>query len=106
MPQILNSHRFVPEVTFNFVRNILSWFSTLHSERTSTAFKSCVTETSYQNKTSLSYLSPKLENIFFDKLSNYFGYHYLIWSLNSVFVEYLSKNGDMISTFSRRGCVL
>ena len=67
---------------------------------------SCVTKTAYQNKTSLLYISPKLENVFFVKLSNYFGIHYLIWNLNTTFVKYLSKNRDMISTLSRTGCVL
>ena len=67
---------------------------------------SCVTETAYQNKTSLPYISPKLENVSFVKFSNYFGIHYLIWNLNTTFVKYLSKNPDMINTLSRTGCVL
>ena len=67
---------------------------------------SCVTESAYQNKTSLSYISPKLGNVSFVKFSNYFGVHYLIWNLNTTFVKYLSKNRDMISTLSRAGCVL
>ena len=37
---ILRSHHFVTEVTFNSVRNILSWFFALHSDWTSTALKS------------------------------------------------------------------
>ena len=65
-----------------------------------------MTETAYQNKTSLPYISPKSENVSFVKFSNYFGIYYLIWNLNTIFVEYLSKNRDMISTLSRRGCVL
>ena len=65
---------------------------------------SCVTQTAYQNKTSLPYISPKLENVFFVKFSNYFGISYLIWNLNTIFMEYLGKNRDMISTLSRRGC--
>ena len=67
---------------------------------------SCVTETAYQNKTSLPYSSPKLENISFVKFSNYFGIYYLICNLNIIFVEYLSKNWDMISILSRSGCML
>ena len=67
---------------------------------------SCVTETAYQNKTSPPYISSKLENVSFVKFSNYFGIFYLIWNLNTIFVEYLSKNQDMISTLSRWGCVL
>ena len=35
-----------------------------------------------------------LHHISFDKLSNYFGLYYL----NTIFVEYLSKNRDMINT--------
>ena len=65
-----------------------------------------MTETAYQNKNSLPYTSPKLENVSFVKFSNYFGIHYLIWNLNTTFVKYLSKNRDMISTLSRTGCVL
>ena len=65
-----------------------------------------MTESAYQNKTSLPYISPKLENVSFVKFSNYFGIHYLIWNLNTTFVKYLSKNRDMISTLSRTGCVL
>ena len=64
-----------------------------------------MTETAYQNETSLPYISPKLENVSFVKLSNYFGIYYLIWNLNTIFVEYLSKNRDMISALSRRGCL-
>ena len=29
-----------------------------------------------------------------------------MWNLNTIFVEYLSKNRNMSSTLSRRGCVL
>ena len=54
---ILRSHRFVPEVTFNSVRNILSFYFALHSDWTSTAVKSsrlcdqnCLSE---QNKPTL-----------------------------------------------------
>ena len=65
-----------------------------------------MTETAYQNKTSLPYISPKLENVSFVKFSNYFGIHYLIWNLNTTFVKYLSKYRDMISTFSRTGSML
>ena len=67
---------------------------------------SCVTQTAYQNKTSLPYISPKLENVSFAKFSSYFGIHYLIWNLNTTFVKYLSKNRDIISTLSRTGCGL
>ena len=65
-----------------------------------------MTETAYQNKISLPYISPKLENLSFVKFSNYFGIYYLIWDLNTIFVEYVIKNRDIISTLSRRGCVL
>ena len=65
-----------------------------------------MTQTAYQNKASLPYISPKLENVLFVKFSNYFGIHYLIWNLNTTFVKYLSKNQDMISTLSRTGCAL
>ena len=65
-----------------------------------------MTETDYQNKTSLPYISPKLKNVSFVKFSNYFGIDYLIWSLNIKFVKYRSKNRDMISTLSRTGCEL
>ena len=37
---ILSSHRFVPELTLNSIRNILSWCFAWHSEWTSTALKS------------------------------------------------------------------
>ena len=37
---ILCSHGFLPEVTFNSVRNILSYFFALHSDWASTALKS------------------------------------------------------------------
>ena len=67
---------------------------------------SCVTETTYQNKTSLPYISPKLENIFIVKFSNYFEIYCLIWNLNTTFVKYLSMNRDMIRTLSRTGYVL
>ena len=65
-----------------------------------------MTETAYQNKTSLPYISPKLENVSFVKFLNDFGIRYLIWNLNTTFVKYLSKNRDMISTLSRTECVL
>ena len=67
---------------------------------------SCVTETAYRNKTSLPYISTKFENVSFVKFSSYFGIYYFIWNLNTTFKEYLCKNRDMISTFSRTGCVL
>ena len=105
---ILSSHHFVSEVTFNSVRNML--YDSLHCTLTGPPLlseaPSCVTETAYQNKTSLPCISPKLENLSFVKFSNYFGIHYLIWNLNTVFVKYLSKNRDMISTLSRTDCVL
>ena len=62
---------------------------------------SCVTETAYQSKTSLPCISTKFENVSFVKFSSDF-----IWNLNTTFKKYLSKNRDMISTFSRTGCVL
>ena len=65
-----------------------------------------MTESAYQNKTSLPYISPKLENVSFVKFSNYFGIYYLTWNLNTIFVEYLSKNRDISSTLSRTDCVL
>ena len=110
----MSSYSFVAEVTFNSVRNILSWFFALHSEWTctaewtSTALKapSFVAKTGYQNKTSLPCVSPKFENDSFVKFSNCFGIYYLIWNLSTIFVKYLSKNRDMISTLSRKGCVL
>ena len=65
-----------------------------------------MTETAYQNKASPPYISLKLENVSFVKFSNYFGIRYLIWNLNTIFVKYLNKIRDMISTLSRIGCVL
>ena len=106
---ILSSHRFVPEVTFNSVRKRyfhVSLHCTLTGPPLLSKAPSCVTETAYQNKTSLPYISPKLENVSFVKFSNYFGIHYLIWNLNTIFVKYLSKNRDMISALSRTDCVL
>ena len=105
---ILSGCRFVAEVTFNFVRNILHGFlhCTLSGSPLLWKAPSCVTGTAYQNKTSLPYISPKSENVSFVKFSNYFEIYYLIWNLNTIFVEYLSKNWDMIDPLSRRGCVL
>ena len=68
------------EVTFNFVRNILSCYTLSGPPLLSNA-PSCVTETAHHNKTSLLYILPKLENVSFVKVSNYFGIHYLIWNL-------------------------
>ena len=95
-------NHFVTEVTFNFS----SLHCTLSGSPLLSKAPSCVPETAYQNKISLPYISPKLENLSFVKFSNYFGIYYLIWDLNTIFVEYVIKNRDIISTLSRRGCVL
>ena len=99
---ILSSHRFVPELTFNstfMALCIALWLDLHYSQKLLVVWPKLLIRTKQVCLTFHRNWKCFLCQIF--KL-----FRYLIWNLNTTLAKYLSKNRDMIGTLSRTSCVL